>query len=587
MAEGVVDLLEAIEVDEQQRAAPAFQGAALDQVGEPALEQRAIGKAGQGVGVGELLELALGLLALGDVLHGADDADDLVVGDLGLADHRKIASRAVRVQHAQVGGLGPAAAQDPFLHLPEAVGVAVQEIGPHVLNGRLERVGLEAEKLVELGRPDRAADVQPVAPGADLAEPVGFLQRPRALVEQRLGRPELGDVAGRAAIAEKAAVIGEDGLAAGADADARSVLADQRIGEVAKRAVGLHVGPVPRHGLRVFGRISQFPACLPASGHRLEGRIAGKRLGIGQQPMGGVALPAPVRGSADEIGQPLLALRQAPQRGSPLRDVADNAGYAPDLTVRVELRLAMHHAVEQAAIGSEERRLHRIGLPLRPAGRVMRLQNLPAFRQIALAHRGDGDEAVGRLEFVEGSELRRYPEIGRGGTLRFPVAHAGQPDGTPQRPLFVPTPTRYPRGGLPLRQFASGHRSPTKMPNYNYAANSLAYRATILQRRRSQPGVLPVLWCSFCESCNRHQVCGRNPIWMKLLSRLSSGCVGSRFYPAAPTNLSGRILHHQKFSPRPSREILHLMVWSLVPMERLGIPLRSKTHWFCVVKSNA
>ncbi len=505
MSQGIVDLLETIEVDEQQGGAPAFQGTALDQGGELALEQRAIGKAGQRVAVGELLELALGLLALGDVLHGADDADDLVVGDLRLADDSKIARRAVRVQHTQVGGLGPAGAQHPILHVPEAVGVAAQEIGSDVPIGRLEGVGGEAEKLVELGRPDRAADGQPVAPGADLAEPVGFLQRPRALVEQRLGRPELGDVAGRAAIADKAAIIGEDGLAAGADADARPVLADQRIDEVAERAMGLHVGPVPRHGLLVLGRVSQLPARLPAGGHRLKGRVASKRLGIGQQPMGGVALPAPVRGGADKIGQPLLALRQAPQRGGLLRDVAHNAGHASDLTVRVEFRLAMHHAVEQTTIGPAEPRLHRIGLPLRPAGRVMRLQNRPAFRQVALAHRGDGDEAVDRLEFVEGRELGRYPEIGRGGTVRLPVAHAGQPDGTPQRALLMPAATRDPCGGLPLRQSVSGHRSPTNPPNIR--SQPVAYCAPTLERRRRQTGVLRHIWCSFRESCGRRQVC--------------------------------------------------------------------------------
>jgi len=226
--------------------------------------------------------------------------------------------------------------------------------------------------------------------------------------------------------------------------------------------MGLHIGPVPRHRLPVFGRISQFPARPPASGYGLEGCIAGKRLGIGQHPMGGVALPAPVRSGADEIGQPLLAIRQAPQRRGLFRDVADNAGYASDLTVHVEFRLALHHAVKQTAIGLAEPRLHRIGLPLNPAGRVMRLQNLPAFGQVALLHRGDGDEAVDRLEFVEGGELRRYPEIGRAGTARLPVAHAGHPDRAPQRPFLMPAATRYPRGGLPLRQSASGHRSPTK-----------------------------------------------------------------------------------------------------------------------------
>src|ERR1700722_20999328 len=99
----------------------------------------------------------------------------------------------------------------------------------------------------------------------------------------------------------------------------------------------------------------------------------------------------------------------------------------------------------------------------------MLVENLPAFRQEALAHRGDGNEAVIGLEFVENGELGRYPQIGRVGALRFPVAHAGHPDGTSQQPFLMPAATRDPRRGLPLRQSVRGHRSPTQTLTYTYA----------------------------------------------------------------------------------------------------------------------
>ena len=53
MAEGIVDLFEAVEVDEEQRAAAAFHGTVLDHVAKLPLEQRTVGKAGQRVAVGK------------------------------------------------------------------------------------------------------------------------------------------------------------------------------------------------------------------------------------------------------------------------------------------------------------------------------------------------------------------------------------------------------------------------------------------------------------------------------------------------------------------------------------------------------
>ena len=69
VAERVVDLLEAVEIEQQQRrgrfrAAPAGQ-----HIVDFAAEQGAVGEAGEGVIVSELFQLLLGGLALGDVLN--------------------------------------------------------------------------------------------------------------------------------------------------------------------------------------------------------------------------------------------------------------------------------------------------------------------------------------------------------------------------------------------------------------------------------------------------------------------------------------------------------------------------------------
>ena len=73
MAEGVVDVLEVVEIDEQHRDLPRA-AAPAQRVLELGLEQQAIGQAGQRIVMRHVLDLRFGLLLLGDILVSGDPA---------------------------------------------------------------------------------------------------------------------------------------------------------------------------------------------------------------------------------------------------------------------------------------------------------------------------------------------------------------------------------------------------------------------------------------------------------------------------------------------------------------------------------
>ena len=81
MAERVVDVLEAVEVEQQDRHVVTGALRASDGVLDPVVEQGAVGQGGQRVVQGQALELGLLRLALGDVAQDRDAEPFLV--DLG------------------------------------------------------------------------------------------------------------------------------------------------------------------------------------------------------------------------------------------------------------------------------------------------------------------------------------------------------------------------------------------------------------------------------------------------------------------------------------------------------------------------
>ena len=165
-AEGIVDPLEAVDVDgEHRRRRRARLLRQVERRRQPVLEQLAVGKAGQIVVDGVVEHALLGRLDFGDVRQRADHAHDLSVG----ADHRP------RLQHVPeivaVGAAQPQIVVDPagaLMQEPvERQGVAVavermEDVEP--AGGRpLERIALEAELAFErLGAADLVVDDVPV-----------------------------------------------------------------------------------------------------------------------------------------------------------------------------------------------------------------------------------------------------------------------------------------------------------------------------------------------------------------------------------------------------------------------------------------
>ena len=105
MAVAVVDALEVVQVDHQQRQFVAIAARALDLVDGLRQEAAPVGDAGQAVGVGEILQEGLGQLVAGDVLPRADQARGAAIGPASdrLPARLQPDPVAVLVAHAEFG----------------------------------------------------------------------------------------------------------------------------------------------------------------------------------------------------------------------------------------------------------------------------------------------------------------------------------------------------------------------------------------------------------------------------------------------------------------------------------------------------
>ncbi len=79
MTEGVVDQLETVEVDEQQADMLLLAARLQDRLIEPVLHQPPVGQAGERVMVRHIVDGALGVEPLGDILHQGSHADDIAL----------------------------------------------------------------------------------------------------------------------------------------------------------------------------------------------------------------------------------------------------------------------------------------------------------------------------------------------------------------------------------------------------------------------------------------------------------------------------------------------------------------------------
>ena len=186
VAERVVDALEVVEVDEQQRQPRALAARQLHEPLELVVEARAVGQAGERVVVREVVDALLGRVAVADVAHDGH-AQPLAVAHHRAHDELHVDARAVLVHdHALVRGL--LARGDDRGDLGHVVGRdEVQRAPPEDL---LQRVADQLQRR-RVGVGDEAVLVEHDAFAAGLHELGQPLLR---LAHQLLGEAVLGDV---------------------------------------------------------------------------------------------------------------------------------------------------------------------------------------------------------------------------------------------------------------------------------------------------------------------------------------------------------------------------------------------------------
>ena len=106
MAEHVVDLLEAVEIEAQHREALARARRQIERGGDALVERRAVGQLGERIVVRHVRDALLVALALGQVAYDADEILRLAVGAVdrqprGGDDARAVAGRRHRVLVAE------------------------------------------------------------------------------------------------------------------------------------------------------------------------------------------------------------------------------------------------------------------------------------------------------------------------------------------------------------------------------------------------------------------------------------------------------------------------------------------------------
>ena len=113
MADGVVHVLEAIEVEQRNRGRPIV-CVRVDQPFELVLQGEPVGEAGKLVVMRQMTELPFGLLAVGDVLAGPGDTPDAAVGVV----HRRGRQADVDQRAVLAAALGLDVADGLAVHRP-------------------------------------------------------------------------------------------------------------------------------------------------------------------------------------------------------------------------------------------------------------------------------------------------------------------------------------------------------------------------------------------------------------------------------------------------------------------------------------
>ena len=193
VAEAVVDRLEAVEVEHEQRALGAVAPAARDVLGQRAIDAAAVEQPGERVVIGQVAQLVLEAAALGDVLdlHEHVDRRALVVAHDGGAQ-RDPHGVAVGVDDAQLGGHAVVGQQRGEGLGGELLVVGVQQL---LVAQRGELLGRAAGDGGQRGVDALDAAVDADQRHADGGAVEGDLEAALGLAAGALGQALLGDVA--------------------------------------------------------------------------------------------------------------------------------------------------------------------------------------------------------------------------------------------------------------------------------------------------------------------------------------------------------------------------------------------------------
>ena len=193
VAERIVDLLEAVEIEQQQRRGRSCPATACQRVVDFTAEQGAVGEAGEGIVVSQLFQFLLCGLAVGDVLDCAAEAHgQVLLVPQHFAFHDKIADRAVAAPEFDVDAPGLAGANYlclQFQNTPRPV----PDIGCHDRRvTAAETFPVVAKKVIEFRRPGDGCFAKAVAPVTDLAEKLGLDQLVGAMLQDGFGGSQRG-----------------------------------------------------------------------------------------------------------------------------------------------------------------------------------------------------------------------------------------------------------------------------------------------------------------------------------------------------------------------------------------------------------
>ncbi len=201
VAEGVVDFLEMVHVDVQQRHALADAARPRDRLLQQVLELHAVGDLGERVVARQVADAALGALAFGDVARHVDVAGELRVGAGHRGDHERhrygLARRGCAAPSRPHRGRPPADRRRPRRPLPAAPRRACRSV-PRTANPVMRRAASLTRRITPSGAATNTLSLMLLSTLSQVVAAVGGVVQGHARAFERALQP--AQVAGQAAV---------------------------------------------------------------------------------------------------------------------------------------------------------------------------------------------------------------------------------------------------------------------------------------------------------------------------------------------------------------------------------------------------